>query len=75
MAERSEKSSESVPPSASQVTSERKMPIVPSVTMNASMRMLVMRKPLRRPDKSPAAIATPMPSRMIGRPTPIVGRA
>ena len=51
------------------------MPIVPSVTMKASMPSLVIRKPFSMPAISPAMTATDMPKRMIGTPTPMVGSA
>ena len=43
------------PPCASQVSSERKMPIVPSVTMNGSILPSVVVRPLNRPQSAPTA--------------------
>ena len=43
------------PPCASQVSSERKMPIVPSVTMNGSILPIVVVRPLNRPQSAPTA--------------------
>ena len=41
------------PPCASQVSSERKMPIVPSVTMNGSILPSVVVRPLNSPHSAP----------------------
>src|SRR5208283_1665210 len=43
------------PPCASHVSSERKMPIVPSVTMNGSILPSVVVRPLNRPHSAPTA--------------------
>ena len=51
-----------VPPAASQITSERKMPMVPSVTMKGSMRPKVTIRPFARPQAALTAMAASMPS-------------
>ena len=49
------------------------MPIVPSVTMNASMLALAISTPLIPPATRPVRSAITMPARMTGTPMPIAG--
>jgi hypothetical protein len=50
------------PPSAKYVRYARKMPSVPSVTMNGSMPPRVISRPCARPNSAPSTSANPMPS-------------
>ena len=52
------------------MTSERKIPSVPSVTINASILPLVIAKPLTSPATRPSASDTPTPSRTVIQPAP-----